>query len=338
MKRTIKKIGDSVGICFGFILGIAFFGWLAGALTVLLCHALVPTFPMESVMPPMHNIAHWRSLLLIAIGCVAFLSVRLIWSVVSRPLRNLIEKGFVKWDVLSTGHGPIVKWFGQFILSKPTPKEIQAAQSWAAQSKDFDERVMNRDYNVSYEADQHTITMQKKSLPSYPRLKKAGKIRHYFIGIPICFFLAACILFGRSGEDADDQETTDRQEVVDYSAYGHWFENPVLQRWWWNVTLVCSAVGFPIWAISSLSEKRYLKMLGADVRCVEEDDEIYVADPTNFESWRQAFIDRHGHDMSVEQEKKLRAKVDKVIDAYEQEHAASRKLYEKIDEHYRNAQ
>jgi hypothetical protein len=28
-----------------------------------------------------------------------------------------------------------------------------------------------------------------------------------------------------------------------------------------------------------------------------------------------AFIDRHGHDMSVEQEKKLRAKVGKVIDA-----------------------
>jgi hypothetical protein len=56
------------------------------------------------------------------------------------------------------------------------------------------------------------------------------------------------------------------------------------------------------------------------------------ADPTSFESWRQAFIDRHGHDMSVEQEKKLRAKVDKVIDAYEQEHVASRKLCEKIDE------
>jgi hypothetical protein len=36
--------------------------------------------------------------------------------------------------------------------------------------------------------------------------------------------------------------------------------------------------------------------------------------------------------MSVEQEKKLRAKVDKVIDAYEQERAALRKLSEKIDE------
>ena len=77
-------------------------------------------------------------------------------------------------------------------------------------------------------------------------------------------------------------------------------------------------------------------MLGADVRCVEEDDEIYVADPTNFESWRQAFIDRHGHDMSVEQEKKLRVAVDKVIDADEQARAAAsaalRKLSEKIDE------
>ena len=73
-------------------------------------------------------------------------------------------------------------------------------------------------------------------------------------------------------------------------------------------------------------------MLGADVTYAEADDEIYVADPTDFESWRQAFIERHGHDMSAEQEKKLRAKVDKVIDAYEQERAALRKLSEKIDE------
>lgn len=73
-------------------------------------------------------------------------------------------------------------------------------------------------------------------------------------------------------------------------------------------------------------------MLGADVRHEESDDEIYVADPTNFESWRQAFIDRHGHDMSAEQEKKMRKTVDKVIDAHEQERAALRKLSEKIDE------
>ena len=46
----------------------------------------------------------------------------------------------------------------------------------------------------------------------------------------------------------------------------------------------------------------------------------------------RAFIEHHGHDMSVEQEKKLRAKVDKVIDAYEQERAASRKLCEKINQ------
>jgi hypothetical protein len=84
--------------------------------------------------------------------------------------------------------------------------------------------------------------------------------------------------------------------------------------------------------ISSRAEKRYIRILGADARYEEGDDEIYVADPTSFESWRRAFIDRHGHDMSVDQEKKLRAKVDKVIDAYEQEHAALRKLAEKIDE------
>jgi hypothetical protein len=73
-------------------------------------------------------------------------------------------------------------------------------------------------------------------------------------------------------------------------------------------------------------------MLGADVGYVESDDEIHVADPTSFESWRQAFINHHGHDMSAEQEKKLRAEVDKVIDAYEQERAALKKLSEKIDE------
>jgi hypothetical protein len=67
-----------------------------------------------------------------------------------------------------------------------------------------------------------------------------------------------------------------------------------------------------------------VKVLGADVGYVEDDDDIYVANPTNFESWRQAFIERHRHDMSVNQEKKLRAKVGKLIDAYEQERAASR--------------
>jgi hypothetical protein len=36
--------------------------------------------------------------------------------------------------------------------------------------------------------------------------------------------------------------------------------------------------------------------------------------------------------MSADQEKKLRAKVDKVIDAYEQERAALRKLSDKIGE------
>jgi len=101
-----------------------------------------------------------------------------------------------------------------------------------------------------------------------------------------------------------------------------------------NLAFVCSAVGFPLWLISSLSEKRYQKILGADVRHSESDDEVYVANPTDFESWRHAFIDRHGHDMSAEQEKKLRAKVGEVIDADEQARAASRKLYEKMNEVY----
>jgi hypothetical protein len=170
--------------------------------------------------------------------------------------------------------------------------------------------------------------MQKKALPSYPRLKKAGKIRGYFIAVPICLFLSYGLLMVAPNED----EIADNPEVVEQTASHQWFENPTLRRWWWNLTLVCSATGVPLWLISSLSEKRYQKLLGTDVRYEEGDDEIYVADPTSFESWRQAFVDRHGHDMSAEQEKELRAKVDKVIDADEQVRAASRKLSEKIDE------
>jgi hypothetical protein len=113
----------------------------------------------------------------------------------------------------------------------------------------------------------------------------------------------------------EGQQDADDQEALDDTASVQWFENPVLLHRWWNITLVCSAVGFSLWVISSRSEERYIKILGADARYENDDDEIYVADPTSFESWRQAFIDRHGHDMSVEQEKKLRAKVDKVIDA-----------------------
>jgi hypothetical protein len=187
-------------------------------------------------------------------------------------------------------------------------------------------------HSGEFEANKHAITKQKKALPSYPRLKKARKIRGYFIGIPICLFLAWAFFARQNQQDVDDQETADNQEAVGDTASVQWFENPVLRHWWWNITLVCSAVGFSLWVISSRSEERYIKILGADARYEEGDGEIYVADPTSFESWRQAFIDRHGHDMSVEQEKKLRAKVDKVIDAYEQERAALRKLSEKIDE------
>ena len=335
IKTILKKIGNWVGICVGFLFGIAIFCFIVGGLTIFLVRELVPSFPGEFFAPIAHNIADWRSLVVIAIGCLAFLCFFVIRSLVSRPLEKLIEKSFVKWDAVVARGGRISKWIEQFVLSKPSAEEIQAAQNWTAQNKEFDKRVFTGDYrwhSHEFESTQHSITKQKKALPSYPRLKKAGKIRGYFIGIPICFFLAACVLFGRSGEDADDQETTDSQEVVDYSAYGHWFENPVLRHWWLNITVVCSAVGFSLWVISSRSEKRFLKILGADARYEEGDDEIYVADPTSFESWRQAFIDRHGHDMSVEQEKKLRAKVDKVIDAYEQERAAIRKLNEKIDE------
>ena len=145
-------------------------------------------------------------------------------------------------------------------------------------------------------------------------------MRAWFLGTPIVLLIAYGVLFvsTRHTGDADDAPEADNPEQVAVeTAPSHWFENPALQHWYWNVVLICSALGLPLWMISSLSEKRYLKMLGADVKPAEGDDEIYVADPTDFESWRQAFIERHGHDMSAEQEKKLRAKVDKVIDAYE---------------------
>jgi len=328
---TLKKIGEWAVIGFGVLLGIVFAGFLAGALTIFLVSELVPSFPGEFFAPLAHNIADWRSLVVIAIGCLSILCLFVIRSLVSRPLGKLIEKSFARWDAVFARR-PGVAWVAQFILPKPSLEEIQAASIWKLRSDDFDKRIFTKEYLVSYEADEHEIIKHKKSLPSYPRLKKAGKIRAYFIGIPICLFLA-CVLFATQNQpDVGDQETADDQEVVNDNASVRWFENPVLRHWWWNITLVCSAVGFSLWAISWRSEKRYMKILGADATYEEGDDEIYVADPTSFESWRQAFIDRHGHDMSVEQEKKLRAKVDKVIDAYEQERAALRKLSEKIDE------
>jgi len=220
-------------------------------------------------------------------------------------------------------------------LPKPSPEEIEAAHGWKQRSGEFDKRVWNREYLVSYEADEHEVIKHKKSMPSYPRLKRAGKIRAWFLGTPIVLFIAYGVLFVSSGhtEDTDDTPEADNQaEVAVATDSRQWFENPALRHWCWNVVLISSALGLPLWVISRMSEKRYLKMLGADVTYAEADDEIYVADPTDFESWRQAFIERHGHDMSAEQEKKLRAKVDKVIDAYEQERAALRKLSEKIDE------
>ena len=228
-----------------------------------------------------------------------------------------------------------VAWVAQFILPKPSPEEIRATNAWKQRSDDFDKRISTKEYLVSYEADEHEVIKHKKSLSSYPRLKTAAKIRAWFLGTPIVLLIAYGVLFvsTRQTEDTDDAPEADNQEQVAVeTASPQWFENPALRHWCWNVVLISSALGLPLWVISRMSEKRYLKMLGADVTYAEADDEIYVADPTDFESWRQAFIERHGHDMSAEQEKKLRAKVDKVIDAYEQERAALRKLSEKIDE------
>jgi hypothetical protein len=333
MKKTLSKIVEYFWVCLGFLFGIVFFGFLAGALTIFLLRTLVPSLPLEAVTPPANNIADWRSLAVIAIGCLAILCFFLIRLLVSQPLGKLIEKGFAKWDAAVGRGGPVVEWIGQFILSKPAPEEIKAAQAWTANNAEFDKRIFGGDYrndHEKFEAAEHALRMQKKALSSYPRVKRASKIRGYIIAVPICLFLAFVLLTGHGHSDED--ETADDQEVVDQTASHQWFENPELQRWWLNLAFVCSAVGFPLWLIGRLSEKRYQKILGADVGHVESDEEIYVANPTDFESWRQAFIDHHGHDMSAEQEKKLRKSVDKVIDAHEQERAPLRKLSEKIDE------
>jgi hypothetical protein len=160
MKAMLKKIGEYFSVC----LAVLFAGYLAGWLTLFVLHSLIPSFPMEAVTPPANDLADWRSLMVIAIGCLAMLCFFFIRSLVSQPLGKLIEKGFTKWDAVVARGGSVVEWIGRFILSKPTPKEAQAAQSWAALDRDFGDKVINRDYKVSYEADQHAITMQKKSL------------------------------------------------------------------------------------------------------------------------------------------------------------------------------
>lgn len=212
---------------------------------------------MEAVTPPANNIADWRSLVVIAIGCLAVLCFFLIRSLVSRPLGKLIEQSFARWDAVAARRSGM-GWLAQFILPKPSPEEIRAASGWKQRSDDFDKRIWTKEYLVSYEADEHEIIKHKKSLPSYPRLKRASKIRLYFIGIPICLFLGWSFLAFQSQQDVDDEESADNQEAVGGTATIPWFENPEVRQWWLNVTLVCSAVGFSLWVISSRSEKRYI--------------------------------------------------------------------------------
>jgi hypothetical protein len=84
MKAILEKIWEYVSICLGFCLGIAWVGFLAGALIILLAGKLVPSFPSEFFAPVAHNIADWRSLVVIAIGCLAIGCIFLILTVVSR--------------------------------------------------------------------------------------------------------------------------------------------------------------------------------------------------------------------------------------------------------------
>jgi hypothetical protein len=229
LPTILKKIGEWATIGFGAVVGVAFAGFLAGALTIFMVRSLAPGFPWEAVTPPAHNIGDWRSLVVIAIGCLAILCVFLIWSLVSPPLGKLIEKSFAKWDA-AVSRERVPKWIGQFILSKPSREEIQAAQNWADKNKEFDERIMRGDYSghsEKFEAETYAITQQKKALPSYPWLKKASNIRAYLLGIPICFLFVWAIHFANlNHSDADDQETADNPEAVDDTASVQSFENP----------------------------------------------------------------------------------------------------------------
>jgi hypothetical protein len=84
MKKTLGKIVEYFWVSLGFLFMIAFFGFLAGGLTIFLLRTLVPSLPLEAVTPPANNIADWRSLVVIAIGCLAILCFFLIQSLVSR--------------------------------------------------------------------------------------------------------------------------------------------------------------------------------------------------------------------------------------------------------------
>lgn len=64
--------------------GIAFGGFIVGGLTIWVLRSLIPSLPWESVTPPADNIADWRSLAVIAIGCLVFLCFLLIRFLVSR--------------------------------------------------------------------------------------------------------------------------------------------------------------------------------------------------------------------------------------------------------------
>jgi hypothetical protein len=129
---------------------------------------------------------------------------------------------------MQPSHAGVRLWngSGNSFSSKPAPEQIQAAQNWTAKNKDFDKRIVSGDHSGNFEAETHALTMQKKALPSYPRLKKASQIRAYFIGIPICLIVLALVLFTTlDRQDVDDQETADNEEAVDNTASAQWFEN-----------------------------------------------------------------------------------------------------------------
>src|SRR4030095_16544270 len=119
MKEKLKKISENFWVCLGLLFGIVIFGFIAGSITLFLLHSLFPSLPLEAVTPPANNIGDWRSLVVIAIGCLAILCFMLIRAWTSQPIAKLIEKGFAKWDAAVARGGAVVEWIGRFVLSKP---------------------------------------------------------------------------------------------------------------------------------------------------------------------------------------------------------------------------
>src|SRR5205823_10508305 len=125
-------------------------------------------------------------------------------------------------------------WHGSHNSSCPShPRKKSGPPKSGSSGAITSTKVSTKEYLVSYEADEHEIIKHKKSLPSYPRLKTAGKMRAWFLGTPIVLLIAYGVLVvsTRHTEHADDvPEANNQEQVAVETPSPKWFENPVLQH------------------------------------------------------------------------------------------------------------